>query len=691
MVKGICKNCGKEYEYEPKKGSYKLAYCSVECKTEFNRKDNEPQYRICQECGKEYWWDGTIKLYGVKGNYVDSKKFCCHECGKKNRYEKVKKTTTEHFGGIGYASKELLKRCQDTAIDRYGNKNNIEKIKQTNLERYGVEVVSKAFGDKISNKLQKVFSERGDEIREKKKATNLEKYGVEWAAQTSEVKEKSKQTCLEKYGVENGNQAKEVREKTKQYFIDKYGVENYSQTAECKEKVATTWKNKSEKDINEILTKRKNTSLEKYGAEYPQTTIEVKEKIKQTCLKKYGTKAAICSETVQTKIKNNNLKKYGVEYAIAASEVKDKIKQTNLERYGFEYLFQNKELRKEMEIKRKQTNLKKYNTEHISQVPEFKEKSIETCLKKYGVPYNCLTDQCMNTNNTISKINLRFKAKLDELGIKNELEFRLENKSYDIKCDNVLIEINPTFTHNSSKVEWKGKFKIEPKEEGYHQEKTIVANKNGYRCIHIWDWDDEDKLLEMLKEKKTLYARNLIIGKVSKKDTTSFLEKYHLQNSCNGQEIRLGLYKNSELIEIMTFGKPRYNKHYEWELLRLCTKSEYKVVGGAEKLFKYFIKQYNPKSIISYCDNSKFSGNVYLKLGMKLKTFGQPSKHWFNIFTFRHITDNLLRQRGYSQLHKDTIHQKGESNELLMLENGYLEMYDCGQSTYTWKNKTKPI
>ena len=614
MVKGICKNCGKEYEYEPKKGSYKLAYCSVECKTEFNKKDNKPQYRICQECGKEYWWDGTVKLYGVKGNYVDSKKFCCHECGKKNRYKKVKKTTTEHFGGIGYASKELLKRCQDTAIDRYGSKNNIEKIKQTNLERYGVEVVSKAFGDKISNKLQKVFSERRDEIREKKKATNLEKYGVEWAAQTSEVKEKSKQTCLEKYGVENGNQAKEVREKTKQYFIDKYGVENYSQTAECKEKVAITWKNKSEEDIDKILTKRKNTNLEKYGTEYPQTTTEIKEKIRRTNLERYG-------------------KPSGFNY--------EKIKQTNLE--------------------------------------------------KYGVAYTCLLPQCQNKGGMISKINLRFKAKLDELGIKNELEFRLENKSYDIKCDNVLIEINPTFTHNSSKVEWKGKFKIEPKEEGYHQEKTIVANKNGYRCIHIWDWDDEDKLLEILKEKKTLYARNLIIGKVSKKDTTSFLEKYHLQNSCNGQEICLGLYKNSELIEIMTFGKPRYNKHYEWELLRLCTKSEYKVVGGAEKLFKYFIKQYNPKSIISYCDNSKFSGNVYLKLGMKLKTFGQPSKHWFNIFTFRHITDNLLRQRGYSQLHKDTIHQKGESNELLMLENGYLEMYDCGQSTYTWKNKTKPI
>ena len=29
-----------------------------------------------------------------------------------------------------------------------------------------------------------------------------------------------------------------------------------------------------------------------------------------------------------------------------------------------------------------------------------------------------------------------------------------------------------------------------------------------------------------------------------------------------------------------------------------------------------------------------------------------------------------------------------ESNEALMLEHGFVEIYDCGQASYTWTNKT---
>ena len=184
-----------------------------------------------------------------------------------------------------------------------------------------------------------------------------------------------------------------------------------------------------------------------------------------------------------------------------------------------------------------------------------------------------------------------------------------------------------------------------------------------------------------------VYARKCIIKEISVEEASQFINKYHFQNYCK-DIIRLGLYFNSNLVSVMTFGAPRYNKNYEYELLRYCSNS--KVVGGPEKLFKYFIKVYKPKSIVSYCDLSKFTGYMYTNLGFSQKKVS-IGKHWFNPKTKQHITDNLLRQRGYSQLHKDTIHQKGESNELLMLENGYLEMYDCGQSTYTWKNKTKPI
>lgn len=83
----------------------------------------------------------------------------------------------------------------------------------------------------------------------------------------------------------------------------------------------------------------------------------------------------------------------------------------------------------------------------------------------------------------------------------------------------------------------------------------------------------------------------------------------------------------------MTFGVARYNKKYEYELLRYC--ASHNVVGGVEMLFKYFVDNYKPSSIVSYCDTSKFSG-------------------------------------------------KGTSNEELILNRGYLPIYDCGQATYVW-------
>ena len=157
-------------------------------------------------------------------------------------------------------------------------------------------------------------------------------------------------------------------------------------------------------------------------------------------------------------------------------------------------------------------------------------------------------------------------------------------------------------------------------------EKTKLALENNYKCIHVWQWDDWDKILSLIKEKQKLYARKLDLKEISKQDANSFLNKYHIQNSCKNNKINIGLLENNQLVQVMTFGKPRYNKNYEWELLRLCSCSNYIIIGGAERLFKYFIKSYNPRSIISYCDISKFTGDVYERLGFKIKRANKTSK-----------------------------------------------------------------
>ncbi len=350
-----------------------------------------------------------------------------------------------------------------------------------------------------------------------------------------------------------------------------------------------------------------------------------------------------------------------------------KAKETCLKKYGVECSLSSDD----SFLNGHDTIKNKFGNEYISKTDYWHEQVSETNIQKYGVPWACMRDEARNYSND-SKPNCVFSNKLDEFNLIYKREFPIGGKSYDFKIGNDLIEINPYATHNSTF----GIFDDKGKDKYYHRDKSVLAKENGFRCIHVWDWDDYEKIIQMLLPKEKIYARNCKLAVIEDASVVkSFIESYHLQGSCNGQIYCYGLYHNDELVQVMTFGKPRYNKNYEYELLRLCTKFGYYVVGGAERLFKKFLSDISPKSILSYCDNSKFNGDVYKRLGFKLQSKGSPSKHWFNPKTQVHITDNLLRQRGFDQLF-GTNYGKNTSNKQLMIENDFVEIYDCGQSTY---------
>lgn len=325
---------------------------------------------------------------------------------------------------------------------------------------------------------------------------------------------------------------------------------------------------------------------------------------------------------------------------------------------------------------------KAWNNLTTEEKQQMYDKRIKTCLDKYGVPYTCLTENCRNKNEQkISNININFAQKLNNIIDSNDIELDtiiLYDRCYDvyIKSQNILIEINPTFTHSCLDKFYSGK------DKNYHKDKTQLALANGYRCINVWSWDDEQKIINLFVPKQKLYARKLQLKEIDKQDANTFIDKYHLQNSCRGNLVSLGLYKDNELVQVMTFGKPRYNKNYQWELLRLCTKTGYYIVGGAEKLFKHFVKTQNPDSILSYCDISKFTGDVYERLGFTLLRQTEPQKIWSK--NHNYITDNLLRQRGADQL-IGTHDGKGTNNEEIMIREGWLPIYDCGQKVFVWE------
>lgn len=441
-----------------------------------------------------------------------------------------------------------------------------------------------------------------------------------------------------------------------------YGVDNISQ-------------------LEEIKAKKRDTAQKRYGVDNSLQAPEVKAKIRNTNLERYGVENVAHNPEIAAKIAQTNLKRYGAAYSLSSPKIRTKIEQTVDEKRALQGLPSLAQVRWE-KAHRKELHIAKYGSlKHDA--PLYLEAERKTCLEKYGVPYYCMTEHARSRSGNNSKPNQNLQVLLEELGVAYEREFCIDNFSYDFKVGNILLEVDPTATHNSSINVFHPS--SSPLRITYHQEKTREAEAANYRCIHIWDWDDVAKIAASLVTSKKLYARQTQLTVLTPLEANSFLDLYHFQGSCKGNKVNLGLSYAGELIQVATFGKPRYNKNYEWELLRLCTHPGYVVVGGAERIFKNFIKNHCPRTILSYCDRSKFRGEVYSRLGFHCIRQGQPSRHWAQLYGKKHFTDNLLRAQGADRL-IGTSAGKGSSNRELMLASKFVEIYDCGQDTWVWKS-----
>lgn len=413
-----------------------------------------------------------------------------------------------------------------------------------------------------------------------------------------------------------------------------------------------------------VQQKIKDTVLERYGVEHIARSEGFIDKMKDALKEKYGVENAAQIKNVQEQKKATNLKKYGTEYPLQSEEVKEKVRKANLEKRGVENPFQSEEVKQKI----KERNLEKYGVECNLLAEEVKQKIKATNLREYGVEYFCQHPKCYNaTHNRISNVNKRFHKFLEDRGVKNELEFIVENLGYDLRAGDILIEIDPSFTHNSTVGPYFGRKRVAPKSSNYHLEKTNFAKEKGYNCIHVFDWEDWNKIMYLIQSRENIPVRNCKVFKIDVEEANYFTSLYHVQGICEGTQYAYGIFYEGELVEVMTFGKPRYNKNYEYELLRLCTAPKISIVRGYEKLLKFFEEQVKPESIISYCDLSKFNGEVYEKLGFELKKQTAPLKHLYNLKTKRHIFE------------------KDDFNEELMKVEGYVEIYDCGQLVFVKK------
>jgi len=373
-----------------------------------------------------------------------------------------------------------------------------------------------------------------------------------------------------------------------------------------------------------------------------------------------------CGNTI--KLKQNNLEKYGVEHTALLKTVKEKRIKTNLNRYGVENTFQSSEIKKKIK---------------------------DIVFEKYGVPYSCMLEVCRKAAKTISKYNSYwFELIKKKLGVESKFEYSINKTSFDLKINNILIDINPTFSHNStySYAYAAGKTnENKPFPSTHHFNRWKLAKDNGYTLISIFDNMDENKILNIIRSKINkneirIGARECKIKEISQKECNLFLDEYHIQNRASGQKHCIALFFENELVGVMTFGQPRFNKKYDWELVRLCFKPNITVQGGVSKMWNYFKTTYNPTSCICYLNLNLGGDNIHLE-DFKFVKYNKPAGYWIHLKTVRTITNNSLRFKGASRFIGDedlVKYPKGMDNREIMKLEGFVEMYDCGNAIYEY-------
>ena len=257
----------------------------------------------------------------------------------------------------------------------------------------------------------------------------------------------------------------------------------------------------------------------------------------------------------------------------------------------------------------------------------------------------------------------------------NELDILIPSK-------NIAIEYNGLYWHCELK-----------KPKNYHLNKTEECEKKGIRLIHIFEdewlskpeiWKSMlNNILGLTNEK--IYARKCTIKDVETDEATTFLKKNHIQGWCPSQ-IKLGLYYNNELVSLMTFGRSRHfigNGKAEYELLRFCNKINTSVIGGASKLFHYFVKTYDPESIVSYADRRWSVGNLYNKLGFTFVHNSKPN-YYYIVGTER---KNRFNFRKSILVEKYNCPVDTSEREFCMKQKWY-RIYDCGTKVYKWRKNS---
>lgn len=287
-----------------------------------------------------------------------------------------------------------------------------------------------------------------------------------------------------------------------------------------------------------------------------------------------------------------------------------------------------------------------------------------------------------------SKSELELKNYIMGLGISAESNRSILNgKEIDILIEDKKLGIE--YNGNKWHSEWFG-----GKTRDFHLNKTLMANERGYNLIHIFEDEYFYKKEIVLSKIKHLIGcdtnlekiagRKTIVREISSSEESVFLNEFHIQGSPQSNStVSLGCFYNGKLISVMLFKILNKNTK-DYDLTRFSTDFNYVCQGVASKMLSYFIKNYQPDSIISFADRRwtlNKESNLYTKLGFELVDELKPDYRYYNEKIDRYQRFHKFGFRK-QKLNKKYGFPLTMTEKEMVQELGYDRIWDCGLFKY---------
>ena len=266
-------------------------------------------------------------------------------------------------------------------------------------------------------------------------------------------------------------------------------------------------------------------------------------------------------------------------------------------------------------------------------------------------------------------VNKGFNAELNN-------RCKLNGKELDIFVEerNLGIEYHGNRWHSTNYVD-----------KHYHFNKYIESRNENIKLLQFFDfeWSDKKRVVQSiinhhLNLSNKIQARKCEIVKLSNIQAASFFNNNHIQGHRSAEYI-IGLKFNDDIVSAISFSK---HHKYQFEIIRHANLSFNTVTGGLSKLFKKFLHDNSPKTVLSYADLRYSTTSAYDSIGFSFDGYTPPG--------YFYCKSNRVYSRQQFQKHKlkdklPNFDDKMSEHEN-MRNNGYMKIFNAGNARMIWKS-----